>query len=184
MKKIFTFTILLVVLIVAVSFIFKFKTLSTENSKPAVVGCTLEAKMCPDGVTYVGRQGPNCEFQACPTVSTSTKSTKPTPSTTGSDITLKIEEKKIVGDLSLTFSDILQDSRCPVDVQCIQAGSVNVSVTLSKDNNTQTMTLSSDKAFLIFGGYSISIKNVLPIKKSTAMLTGGDYIITFHIEKI
>lgn len=28
-------------------------------------GCTLEAKICPDGST-VGRVGPNCEFAPCP----------------------------------------------------------------------------------------------------------------------
>lgn len=27
--------------------------------------CTMEAKQCPDG-SYVGRSGPNCEFEACP----------------------------------------------------------------------------------------------------------------------
>jgi len=30
--------------------------------------CTMEAKQCPDG-SYVGRQGPNCEFAACPSPS-------------------------------------------------------------------------------------------------------------------
>ncbi len=29
------------------------------------VGCTLEARICPDG-TAVGRSGPNCEFAPCP----------------------------------------------------------------------------------------------------------------------
>ena len=29
-------------------------------------GCTLEAKICPDGTT-VGRIGPKCEFAPCPT---------------------------------------------------------------------------------------------------------------------
>lgn len=29
------------------------------------VACTMDAKVCPDG-SYVGRQGPNCEFAACP----------------------------------------------------------------------------------------------------------------------
>lgn len=29
------------------------------------VACTMEAKLCPDG-SYVGRVGPNCEFEACP----------------------------------------------------------------------------------------------------------------------
>lgn len=34
---------------------------------PEAVACTMEAKLCPDGVTSVGRQGPKCEFAACPT---------------------------------------------------------------------------------------------------------------------
>ena len=32
---------------------------------PEGVVCTLEAKLCPDG-SYVGRQGPKCEFAPCP----------------------------------------------------------------------------------------------------------------------
>lgn len=32
--------------------------------EPEPVACTMEAKLCPDG-SYVGRTGPNCEFQ-CP----------------------------------------------------------------------------------------------------------------------
>ncbi len=35
-----------------------------ENEKP--VACTMDAKLCPDGVTSVGRVGPDCKFQACP----------------------------------------------------------------------------------------------------------------------
>ena len=36
-----------------------------KTQKP--VGCTQEAKICPDG-SAVGRTGPNCEFAPCPTV--------------------------------------------------------------------------------------------------------------------
>lgn len=32
---------------------------------PEGVACTMDAKLCPDG-SAVGRQGPNCEFAACP----------------------------------------------------------------------------------------------------------------------
>lgn len=38
-----------------------FKFLDQEQ-----VVCTQDAKLCPDGKTYVGRQGPNCEFAKCP----------------------------------------------------------------------------------------------------------------------
>jgi hypothetical protein len=30
------------------------------------VACTQEAMLCPDGYTYVSREGPNCEFAPCP----------------------------------------------------------------------------------------------------------------------
>ena len=35
------------------------------NKPMGQVACTQEAKLCPDG-SYVGRQGPNCEFAECP----------------------------------------------------------------------------------------------------------------------
>lgn len=35
------------------------------SAPPPGVACTAEAKICPDG-TAVGREGPNCEFTACP----------------------------------------------------------------------------------------------------------------------
>lgn len=37
-----------------------------KTEKTSVV-CTMEAKQCPDG-SYVGREGPKCEFKACPAV--------------------------------------------------------------------------------------------------------------------
>ena len=37
-------------------------------TEPIQKGCTLEAKVCPDGST-VGRIGANCEFAPCPEVS-------------------------------------------------------------------------------------------------------------------
>jgi len=36
-----------------------------SDETPIQVGCTMEAKLCPDG-SSVGRSGPKCEFAACP----------------------------------------------------------------------------------------------------------------------
>jgi hypothetical protein len=36
-----------------------------EENPAQPVACTMEAKMCSDG-SFVGRQGPNCEFVLCP----------------------------------------------------------------------------------------------------------------------
>lgn len=41
-------------------------TPTPSPSKNDGVACTMEAKLCPDGKTYVSRSGPNCEFSKCP----------------------------------------------------------------------------------------------------------------------
>ena len=44
----------------------KQKCLRVWEEKCEAVACTMEAKMCPDGITYVGRTAPNCNFAPCP----------------------------------------------------------------------------------------------------------------------
>jgi hypothetical protein len=46
---------------------------SIPPQSPESVGCTQEAKQCPDG-SYVTREGPNCDFAKCPEINPS-----PTP---------------------------------------------------------------------------------------------------------
>ncbi|MFZ2152219.1 MAG: IPT/TIG domain-containing protein, partial [Minisyncoccia bacterium] len=37
-------------------------------SSTSQIACTMDVKLCPDGVTYVGRTAPSCAFAQCPTV--------------------------------------------------------------------------------------------------------------------
>lgn len=50
--------------------------LTHGTSAPMGVACTMEAKLCPDG-SSVGRTGPNCEFAACPSASTTSNTNHP-----------------------------------------------------------------------------------------------------------
>lgn len=61
MKKAFVIIIGIVLLSLAGFAVF-------GKKQPAQIGCTLEAKLCPDG-SAVGRSGSQCEFAACPDVS-------------------------------------------------------------------------------------------------------------------
>jgi hypothetical protein len=47
-----------------------------NSNKSKVNFCTQEAKLCPDGVTYVSRHGPKCEFSKCPTSNNIYKNTE------------------------------------------------------------------------------------------------------------
>lgn len=44
---------------------FLYQNAIKENSPAGPIACTLEARVCPDG-SAVGRTGPSCEFEACP----------------------------------------------------------------------------------------------------------------------
>ena len=54
------------------------KTESELTPTPEQVACTQEAMLCPDGETYVSREGPNCEFAKCPVIESEDISVTPT----------------------------------------------------------------------------------------------------------
>jgi hypothetical protein len=64
--------------------IFSYTAIRSANTVEPVggVACTLEAKVCPDG-SAVGREGPNCEFAACPDEGAVTSTGTTTGSTGG-----------------------------------------------------------------------------------------------------
>ena len=65
MNKIFFYLAIAFIIVVASAFA-TYKFISSKVNKNEQVFCTMEAKLCPDG-SYVGREGPKCEFAECPT---------------------------------------------------------------------------------------------------------------------
>jgi hypothetical protein len=58
-------TILILIGIVALGLLGVAGFMVLDEQRKDEVGCTMEAKICPDG-TAVGRSGPDCSFTACP----------------------------------------------------------------------------------------------------------------------
>lgn len=82
----------------------------------------------------------------------------------------------------ITPLSILEDSRCPTDVQCIQAGTVRV--------NARVRSGGQDREAVFTLGIvetrekeTITLVAVEPAKVSTAGLEPSDYRLTFGIEK-
>lgn len=67
MKKIIISIIIALITLAAIIIVSSGFRLYKQNfiGKDNTRGCTMEAKLCPDG-SAVGRTGPNCEFAACP----------------------------------------------------------------------------------------------------------------------
>lgn len=179
MKKILILISVLVVFGLLVVFLPNITNL-ISNREPKIIACTMEAKICPDG-SAVGRTGPNCEFALCPEI---VKDTTPTPPVTvfkEGDLILGIGQEAKIGGLNIKINKLTQDSRCPIDVVCIQAGSVSVSATFIDKTHSETMNISSDKGPYNFGDYAVSIVSVTPATKSTKQISPNEYRITFHV---
>ncbi|MES2088122.1 MAG: carboxypeptidase-like regulatory domain-containing protein [Patescibacteria group bacterium] len=173
MKKIII--IILFILVVAGAGIFLWQRGSLwQATNPEPVMCTMEAKLCPDG-SYVGRSGPKCEFAKCP-VTTSGNFTK-------GELTLGVGESKKIDDLTIKINKVLEDSRCPSDVQCIQAGTVRLETLLTLPDSTESAVFSLNAKQQLYGSYLISLIAVLPGKISTKTITNKDYAVTFLVEK-
>ena len=77
---------------------------------------------------------------------------------------------------------IVEDSRCPVDVQCIQAGTVRVDVQISDGIEYMKRTLNLGDVGAAFGDISISLKAVSPAPNSKITIKPSDYVLTFEIK--
>lgn len=101
---------------------------------------------------------------------------------TSGTITLGVGETTKVAGLTFTLNSFVQDSRCPIDVRCIQAGAVTVNVTARQNGQVQTQNFASDEVPHQFGQYKVSITDIKPDRKSGQELTQQQYRITFRIE--
>ena len=139
------------------------------------VACAQDAMLCPDG-SYVGRTGPRCEFSACPTPSTTPPS--------GTIVTVVVALNQSASGLGVTVVplEVTEDSRCPIGVMCIQAGTVRVRSTLSMPtgNISQVFTLNQP---INTENATIELFEVAPIKRAGETFFASDYRFSFRIMK-
>ena len=96
------------------------------------------------------------------------------------NVTLKLNERAIFNNISIRPISIEEDSRCPSDVQCIQAGTVRVKVQVVSGMGTSVSILKLGQVFTT-EGEAITLTNVLPNKKSTVPISDNDYRLTFNV---
>lgn len=135
---------------------------------PGPQACTMEAKLCPDG-SAVGRTGPNCEFAECPT---------------GGPISLETQIGKEVSglDVRITPLEVIEDSRCPIDVVCIQAGTVRVRARLMSGlgEAMQEFKLNEPVTTEV---ERVTLTGVFPQPTAGTEIRDGEYVFEFEVAK-
>jgi len=137
--------------------------------KDGPYACNADAKICPDG-SSVGRTGPQCEFAACP----------PENATSGR-VTTYMGGTATTLNVTVSPQALISDSRCPVDVQCVWAGTVEVRTVLSTQvaHGEHTMKLNEPQNF---GDFTVTLLEVSPAA-TQGVIPESSYRFTYEVKK-
>ncbi|MCO6493617.1 MAG: hypothetical protein J5I98_34675, partial [Phaeodactylibacter sp.] len=86
------------------------------------------------------------------------------------------------GDLSITFRDVVEDSRCPTGAVCVWEGQARVQLDVQSEDGSQSIELAFQASRSSFdrdtvGGYAISLMNVSPHPREGQTIKKQDYRI-------
>ena len=94
-------------------------------------------------------------------------------------------------DHKLTFNEVLEDSRCPVDVQCITAGQALLEFEAARNGDdiiTFNLGFSADisvnRDTILYDEYRIELLEVLPMPEEGFQPKAESYKIRVVVEKI
>jgi len=85
-------------------------------------------------------------------------------------------------DVQVTPVAVIEDSRCPLDVQCIQAGTVRVRATLQSGLGSGTETFELNKP-ITTEAEEVTLVSVSPMPEAGVTIDEKDYIFIFQVKK-
>jgi len=92
--------------------------------------------------------------------------------------------KKVNGDLSIRFTAVLEDSRCPTGVQCAWDGNAEIMLELS-GGDLETAHLNTGPQFPrteIYNGYTITLQELKPYPAEGESIEESDYTAVLSID--
>jgi len=105
----------------------------------------------------------------------------------GDTVSIKFNEtiKNDENGLSLRMDSVLNDSRCPIDVECIWAG--NAKVRFAFKSNIDEIKFSLNTTLMprdtTINGYKIRLLDLLPHPVSTHRISFNEYYANIKIQK-
>ncbi|MDQ3322866.1 MAG: hypothetical protein M3525_10635 [Acidobacteriota bacterium] len=103
-------------------------------------------------------------------------------------VSILINKQKTVvkNKLTIKFASLVEDSRCPTDVQCIQAGNAKIKIEITNGKGaSKTFEINTDAEpqIVSHGGYNIELTSLNPQPASNIRINRNGYTATFAINK-
>jgi hypothetical protein len=92
----------------------------------------------------------------------------------------------VVRQLRLTFLEVSEDSRCPIDAACVWQGNaaVQIAVGLGRGVALPRTLNTSEALYLDFGGYRVTLLELLPAPRAGVSIPPEDYRAVFRVEAL
>ncbi|CAK8721339.1 hypothetical protein KKHLCK_10585 [Candidatus Electrothrix laxa] len=92
--------------------------------------------------------------------------------------------KKVNNDLTIRLTSVLEDSRCPTDMQCAWEGNAEIMLELS-GGDLETVHLNTGPQFPsteTYNGYTITLQELKPYPTEGMSIGESDYIAVLSID--
>lgn len=140
------------------------------NKEPIAYMCNGDGKVCWDG-SVVGRTGTDCQFQACPL-----------PQASSTIVYTSLGQTSTGLNVSLTPKEVVSDSRCPSQVQCVWAGTVEVRTVMATKVSHGEHVLKIDVP-QVFGDYVVTLVQVTPDPKAGVEIPSSSYRFEYEVKE-
>ncbi len=103
-------------------------------------------------------------------------------------LTLRMGQEKVsrTGRLTVKFLELIEDSRCPEDVNCVWAGVARIKIRVSKNGKTSDFELNTNQGDkpAVFQGHSIALKELIPRQSKTSKYSPSAYTATLAVSRL
>ena len=89
------------------------------------------------------------------------------------------------GRINVRFAKMVEDSRCPKDVQCIQAGNGQIRIRVSRGRRAEVLTLNTNlrNETASFEGYEFRLVRLTPEPRSNIRINPNGYVATIEVSR-
>ena len=102
------------------------------------------------------------------------------------DIKVQINRSVTTNGLKIEFVELVEDSRCPVDVECVWAGNAKIKIRVTKGRKSQLLDLDmmTKGTKPNYGTYRLTLKGLSPELRSNVRINRNAYVATIGVTKL
>ena len=101
-------------------------------------------------------------------------------------VSVKIHETaKAKSGIQIKFVELIDDSRCPTDTNCVWAGNAKIKVRVTKNGRSKDLELNTglEPKDVVFAGYRFKLVGLTPEPRSNIRINRNGYVAKIEVTK-